>query len=641
MAKKLICSFLCLLMVCSVLVSCDSGAKNEKNDTYRILYSADVNTMNYLVTSNANDFTIPANTIDTLVEYDASGKIQPSLASAWVYDENAKTWTFTIREGQKWVDKTGEAKADVTANDFVSAAKYLLNPVNTSATANLLFGVIKNAEEYYNGLLYKDGVTKEDGTKTEAGYDKDGTKWEVIDFSEVGVKATDDKTLVYTLVEECPYFLSALVYLPYMPAYGPILEQYGTEFGTSVDKMYYCGAYYLKEYTAGSKQVLERNEYNFDKEKVYIKTIERIYNAEASTVAPEMSLRGEIDYATINSDIISDWLADATKKELVSKERASINYSYFYCFNFNPRFDAEYEPENWKLAVNNENFRKALMAGLDRTKLVLITEPTNPQVYIYNTIVPDGFASNASGADYTSLASFANITAADSFNSEKAISYRDEAIRELEAAGATFPIKVLTRYNPTDTTWQKECTVLEQQMEALFNTDTVKFIDIIVEAGPSEAFLSEVRRSGKYAFMKCNWGADYADPETFTDPFYQKASDDPGTKYQFMYSAIDYNGASADVVKEYFTLIEAAKAIKVDINARYEAFAKAEAYLIEHALVVPYGVSASDYVATKLNVFEGQFAPFGISTYRYKGQYLYDHFISMDEYTENYEKANG
>ena len=43
------------------------------------------------------------------------------------------------------------------------------------------------------------------------------------------------------------------------------------------------------------------------------------------------------------------------------------------------------------------------------------------------------------------------------------------------------------------------------------------------------AEVSDVRRSGKYAFMKCNWGADYADPVTFTDPFTS------GNTYNFIF----------------------------------------------------------------------------------------------------------
>ena len=183
------------------------------------------------------------------------------------------------------------------------------------------------------------------------------------------------------------------------------------------------------------------------------------------------------------------------------------------------------------------------------------------------------------------------------------------------------------------TNWASECAVVEQQMEGVLGTD---FIDIIVEAGPSQNFLSETRRNGNYAFMKCNWGADYADPDTFTDPF------GVGNSYNFVEVAVNEGTASADVISEYFGLLEEAKAQTTDIEARYNAYAKAEAFLIDHAIVVPYGVTEMYYQVTKLNLFEGQYASFGVSVYRYKGQKLSDKAITPEEYEANkaaWEKA--
>ena len=37
-------------------------------------------------------------------------------------------------------------------------------------------------------------------------------------------------------------------------------------------------------------------------------------------------------------------------------------------------------------------------------------------------------------------------------------------------------------YNPSSTNWDKECQVVEQQLEGLLGSD---YIDVIVEAGPS------------------------------------------------------------------------------------------------------------------------------------------------------------
>ena len=57
---------------------------------------------------------------------------------------------------------------------------------------------------------------------------------------------------------------------------------------------------------------------------------------------------------------------------------------------------------------------------------------------------------------------------------------------------------------------------MSSSLKGLLGAD---YIDVVVEAGPSTNFLSTVRRAGDYGFMKCNWGADYADPQTWTDPF--------------------------------------------------------------------------------------------------------------------------
>lgn len=590
---------------------------------YTELYSSECATLNYLVTSNTDEMQIGANCIDTLVEYDSEGQLKEGLATEWNYDEATKTWTFKLREA-KWVDSTGAEVADVTAQDFVDAMKYALTPEYESGTVQNLFGVIANAEEYFNGQAFNGGA------------DEDGNVWEPVDFSEVGVKAVDEHTLTYTLATEVPYFLSSLTYITYMPAYGPQLEELGKEFGTAADKMYYNGAYYLSEFSPQERRTYTKNTLNYDADNVFIDEIQMIYNPEANTLGPEMVKRGEVDSATIGADLLDDWLANEDTKNLVSKSRYSTSYAYFYCFNFNPQFDAEYEPENWKKAVNNENFRQALFHAVDKTKAVAVSEPNTPEDYVLSTITPFEFAYTEDGTDYTTMGALSGRKA--TFDEAEATKYRDAAKTELAAEGVTFPVKVLMPYNPEVTNWDKECQVVEQQVEALLGSD---FIDIIVEAGPSDSFLSNVRRSGKYAFMLCNWGADYQDPETWTDPFYESKGEsgyDGGSSYAFLGTAVTENGAAGPAVKEYFDKVDAAKEITTDSKARYEAFAEAEAVLLDHALVIPSNISISDYLATKLDVFEGQYASFGVSTLRFKGQHLLDHYVSMEEFEANRDK---
>ena len=607
--KKMMAFVLCLAIAMSMAIM-PAAADNA----YRTLYSGEFTSLNYLTTATTNEFAMAANVIDTLVEYDKYGQVQPSLAESWEYDEANLTYTFKLREDATWVKADGSEYAKVTAHDFVTAAKYILDAANASSTANIFYSVIEGAEAYYLGTS-----TPEEGAEP----------YPVMDFETVGVKALDDYTLQYTLVEPVPYFLSMITYVCFMPVNADFLAEKGAEFGvaTSNENILYNGAYVLSTFEPQQKRVYTKNAANWDAENVLIETIEQTYNKESTTISPELYKRGDIDDASIDSTIAAEWLSDPATADLIHPVRQSGFYTYFYAFNFDPQFEAEYEPENWKIAVNNENFRKSIYAGLDRVKAMLVTDPDNPEALMFNTVTPPEFVS-IDGVDYTEMGALAAITelGVDTFNEEAALAYKAAAVEELKAAGATLPVKILMSYNPNTTGWAEECVVVEQQLESLLGAD---YIDIMIEAGPSSGFLAEVRRSGKYALLKCNWGPDYADPNTYTDPFYD------GT-YNWPEKATEYNDENGNSI--YYNMVDAARAITNDMTARYEAYTEAEAFLIEKAFIIPFGYGNGGYTASRLNPFESQFAPFGISNERYKGQTLLEKPMNTDEYFDAYDK---
>ena len=207
--KKLLAILLCLALVVGCFAGCGQSAGS--GTTFRKMYSGEVTTMNYLVTGSTNDLIIPANVIDTLVEYDAYGAIKPALAESWETSEDGLTWTFHLREGVKWYDYTGKEVAPVTAQDFVDAAIYALDAKNASSTEYMMEGIIANATEYYKYTSYL--LESENGTKTT---DEDGEAIEPVAEvkpEDVGVKVVDDLTLEYTLVQPTPYFLSVAICL--------------------------------------------------------------------------------------------------------------------------------------------------------------------------------------------------------------------------------------------------------------------------------------------------------------------------------------------------------------------------------------------------------------------------------------------
>ena len=634
------------------------GREFADEQVYRSLYSSEVTTMNYLVSGTTYELVVGANTIDSLVENDTFGNILPCGAESWEVSEDGLTWTFHLRAGQYWYDADGNQKDPVTANDYVAAARYVCDSAMDCANSYLMDGWIVNASELlnYTAALLANPVEQgtEVGEEQDLVVDANGIIYEGSDWNketekydtwtevpavtpeDLGVEAVDDLTLVYHMVKARPYFLTALQFGTYWPAPASLLAELGENYGLDNYSMWFNGAYLLSEFKPNEKRVYTKNENNWDAEHIYIERIEQTCNTEATTLAPELFLRGEIDYADIGSDIVADWLSDPEKSQMISSSRVIGDYSYFFGFNFEPKFDAEYEPENWAIAVNNENFRKAVFHGINRDEYLAAKYPgDDPSIHKINTVTPKGFSVNE-GKDYVFYGGLAKYTEGESYDPELAVQFRDAAKAELEAAGCKFPIKVPVNYNTSSTTWANCTVVLEQQLEELLGAD---FIDIIVVPYSGSSFLKETRRNGNYALQELNWGADFMDPETWADPF------DHENSYNFFCNeTLEQDGINqytkteetAALIDQYFELVAAAREETGDMNARYEAFAAAESFYIDHAIVVPGFISGGSYQATKLNAFEGQYAMMGQSSSRYKGQHVYKTAMSQDMFDAQY-----
>ena len=391
--------------------SAGGTAATGDSTTYTVLYARQPATLNYLICSADPDLYHGTHCVDTLVEYDSRGKIREGLATSWEWDADTLTWTFHLRD-ENWVDYTGAVLGPVTAQDFVDALAYLLDPDYASGTASLVTPYVAGAEDYYNYCVWRNnannGTVAEDGTTytidaagtvTMTAADGSTTTCPAVDFSSVGVAAVDEHTLTYTLNYDFPGFLSLLNYAPFEPAYGPMLAELGDQFCTSAETACNCGAFYLAEYTPLESWVMKKNPENYDKDNVYIDTIRYIYNQEALISGPEMVRRGEIDQATISSDILDSWLADDTTKDMVSMERPETGKSYFYFFNFLPYahqfpnwnttgVDAQYQPDNWAKAVNSTNFRKAFLYAINPAVTLAVTAPEGYENYKLHTTSP-------------------------------------------------------------------------------------------------------------------------------------------------------------------------------------------------------------------------------------------------------------
>lgn len=589
---------LLLALLVAGLVAGTAGAADRKSGDYYQAYSEELTTLNYLISPSNNEHIAFANLVDGLVEYDQFGVLKPSLAKTWSVSADGLVWTFKLREGVKWYTYQAKAYADVTAQDWVDAAQYLMTKTNASQTADVIYGILKNGKDYWDG--------------------------KITDFSLVGVKAKDKSTVEYTLNRPVPYFLSMLTYVCFLPVNGKFLAAAGSRFGTDNRNLLYNGAYILTDFEPQIGREFTRNEKYWDRGNVHIKRLIYKYNKEALTLSPELFLRGEVSYADIPSSLLDSWMRDPVKKAQV-RPLITNSYTYFYALNFNPKFAADYEPANWKIAVNNKAFRKSIFHALDRRAAMLTSEPYTPERRLNNTITPSTFVT-AGGKDYVELGDLGAIAATESFNKARAVEYKAQAMKEL-AGRASFPVKIMMPYRADMSDWTNRAQVVEQQLESVLGKD---YIDVIPVGFPATGFLGATRRAGNYAMQEVNWGPDYADPETYTDPFVI------GSNYNWPELAEGYMESNGK--PKYQNMVETAKAETKDIKKRYELFAKAEAFLIGEAFVIPYARGGGGYVASKLEPFTCPFAPFGLSELKFKGQIVMPKALSTEDFKVLEEK---
>lgn len=86
---------------------------------------------------------------------------------------------------------------------------------------------------------------------------KEFNEGKITDFSQVGVKVVDDKTLEVTLTNPTPYFLGLLSFYTYYPVHSSVAND--PKWATKVETQITNGPFTLSEWTTGQSLAVVKN----------------------------------------------------------------------------------------------------------------------------------------------------------------------------------------------------------------------------------------------------------------------------------------------------------------------------------------------------------------------------------------------
>ena len=555
------------------------------------LITRELETFNILYSQRAEDGENLTNLVDGLLEVDTDGKLVPGIAEEWGTEDGGLTWTFKIRQGVKWVDVNGNEKAECTAKDFAAGLEWVMNfHKNNSSNTSMPLEMIKGAKEYYE---YTKTLSEEEAFALNA---EEGSKFREM----VGLETPDDYTLVYHCITQKPYFDTLATYNSLYPISPAMVEELGGPASVKSmnnENMWYNGAYTMTSYIHNNEKIFTKNPLYWDTECKRFDTV-TIKMVESNDISFQLYQNGEIDYVDLSEAHINTIAKDPSNKYYDYMVPAvPSKYSYQFHFNFNKNKEDGTPDKNWNTAIANEAFRKSWYYGLNLSDYWKRTNAIDPMVCENNYYTMKGLVYTTDGTEYTELVKKelglgeTNGNTPARVDPAKAEEYKKQAIEELTALGVTFPVEVDYYISASNQVALDSANVMAQAFSDGLGDDYVKFnIKTYVSS-----VRNEVVQPHLHSFVTNGWGADYGDPQNYLG---QEVYGNDNAYYSANYSYINdlteetpENKALLDTYKEYSAMVEAADAITDDLDARYAAYAKAEAYLLDHVLVLPCNYS--------------------------------------------------
>ena len=569
-----------------------SSAAQEEQETQEneikdlVIYkspSGELSTFNILYAQNGSDFSQLTNLMDPLLEINNHNQVVPCIAEEYGTDDNGLTWTFKIREGVKWVDMNGNEMADLTAQDFLTAMEWTFNfHKNSGVLGANLTSILEGASEYYE---YTKSLSTEEAYSLTAG---EGSVFR----DTVKIEAPDDYTLIFHCLNNIPYFDDLAVNMYPLSQY--LVDALGGPDGVQAmnnENMWYNGCYTMTSYVQGNEKTLTKNPAYWDKDCKLFDTV-TIKIVDSTDTAYQLYQSGEIDQVSLYESTIQTILDDPNHEYHDSMIPLQPTRSYSIRFNFDKYKEDGTPDTNWNTAAANKAFRLSIYYGLDLTNYYSRLNPLDPLSCENEYYTMKGLAYTSDGTDYTELVRQElglpelNGEQIVRLDAEKAEQYKQQAIEELTALGVTFPVEMDLYITANNQTVMDHARVLQQVYSDCFGDDYIK---LNIKSYVSN-LISEVLTPKLHSFYEDSWVPDYGDPKTFLDQEVMGSDSAFYANILTNINSVEESEATKDLLETYRTftdMVDQASQIYDDNDKRLQAFAEAEAYMIENALVIP------------------------------------------------------
>ena len=574
---------------------------------------------NMLYSQMASDMNVTTNLWEGLLSFDCYGKAVPSVAKEWSHNEDSSVWTFNLRDDVDWVDVNGEVKAHLTSKDFLVGLEWVLNAAKNQANnTSMPNETLTGAADYYQKTSDMGDAAAE------------LTYQDMLDAG-VGVEAPDDYTLVFTCKDPCPYFDTVAAYTSFYPASEDLINELGVEGFRACDytNMWYNGPYVVEEFISQNTKSYIPNPNYYDAANVSRFERFTVTMISDGSISLQLYQNRELDEVDLGESNITTIQSDPSNEynQQLCEKRAK-KFSYCFIFNYDKKNTDGTPDENWNKAIANKAFRQCFSKGMVLNKFFARYNPINPLKCENDFFTMKGLCYTSDGTDYTNLVAKEMGLDGEAYdgktmkrlraNNGDITELKKQAMEELSAIGVTFPVHCSYYILAGSTSALDSATVLKQCFTDSFGDD---FIVLDINTFVSST-MKEVVAPKLQSFVHMGWGADFGDPINFLTQIIVHDDNAYYSCNMTNIAGIVNNGPASyqkDLVAAYekFTdLVNEGRAIVDDTDARYAAFAKAEAYFLDENLIFPtvYDIT---WCLTHVNEYSKINAMFGPCNYKY------------------------